>query len=250
MSPGPGGGARLVVALPPDEAALALLEHALAMAERLEREMVALLVEDARLLASAALPFTRIVSRTGAGEREFDVAATERMLRVVAERARQRLQRVGSAHRVRWRLETAQGLEAVALGAGDVVAFASGAAAWREEPPARLPCPVLLLGRPGGPLVVVHRAGREPLGLARELARRAQLPLRVLALDPEAAAEARAALDEAVPVETCGRGDRAELVDRLRALAPGLVLVEACDDRTAWSAALEALEAATARPAG
>ncbi len=57
--------ARLVVAVPPEEAALALLDAALAMAARLEREMVALLVEDRRLSASAALPFTRYPGSPG-----------------------------------------------------------------------------------------------------------------------------------------------------------------------------------------
>ena len=158
--------ARLVVALPAEETALAMLEAALAMAERLEREMVALLLEDRRLLASAALPFTQIVSRTGASEGEFDVQLMERMLRVVAERARHRLQRLGSASRVRWRLERVQGLEALPLAEGDMLAIATSAALWALEPPAGLACPVLVMGRPGGPLVVAHRAGREPLELA------------------------------------------------------------------------------------
>ena len=179
----PGLPARLLVVLPPEENAFSLLDTALAMAERLEWELVALLVEDRRLLASAALPFTRIVSRTGAAEREFDVAATERMLRVVAERARHRLAEVARRRSVRWRFETTRELEAVALGEGDVLAVATASTSWVEEPPARLPCPVLLMGRAGGPLVLVYRGGRTAAELARELARRAQLPLVVLAGD-------------------------------------------------------------------
>lgn len=239
--------ARLVVAVPPEETALALLDSALAMAARLEREMVALLVEDRRLSASAALPFTRIVS--AAGEREFDVALAERMLRAVAERMRLRLERTAASHRVRWRLETAHGLEALSLGAGDVLAVATASAVWDEEPPARLPCPVLVMGRAGGPLVVVHRAGRPALELARELARRAQLPLLVLARDPVAAQEARTVLGEETRIETAEENDPAALAERLRALAPAMVLIEVCEDSIAWRAAVEALRGQTPRRA-
>lgn len=239
--------ARLVVAVPPEEAALALLDSALVIAARLEREMVALLVEDRRLSASAALPFTRIVS--AAGEREFDVALAERMLRAVAERMRLRLERTAASHRVRWRLETAHGLEALPLGAGDVLAVATASAFWAEEPPARLPCPVLVMGRTGGPLVVVHRAGRPALELARELARRAQLPLVVLARDPAAAQETRTVLGEETRIETAEEDDPAALAERLRALAPAMVLIEVCEDSIAWRAAVEALRGATPRSA-
>ena len=242
--------ARLLVVLPPEETALALLDTALAMAERLERELVALLVEDRRLLASAALPFTRIVSRTGAAEREFDVAATERMLRVVAERARHRLAEVARQRSVRWRFETTRELEAVALGEGDVLAVATASTSWVEEPPARLPCPVLLMGRAGGPLVLVYRGGRTAAELARELARRAQLPLVVLAGDESAAAEARAVLGEEARIQTCPIGEGAPLGERLRALAPGLVLLDARENGTVWRAAVEAVRAAATRPPG
>ncbi len=240
--------ARLVVAVPPEEAALALLDSALVIAARLEREMVALLVEDRRLAASAALPFTRIVS--AAGEREFDVALAERMLRAVAERVRLRLERTAASHRVRWRLETAHGLEALPLDAGDVLAVATASAFWAEEPPARLPCPVLVMGRTSGPLVVVHRAGRRPaLELARELARRAQLPLVVLACDPAAAQETRTVLGEETRIEAAEEDDPAALAERLRAIAPAMVLIEVCEDSLAWRAAVEALRGATPRSA-
>jgi hypothetical protein len=242
--------ARLLVVLPPEETALALLDTALAMAERLERELVALLVEDRRLLASAALPFTRIVSRTGAAEREFDVAATERMLRVVAERARHRLAEVAGRRSVRWRFETTRELETLTFGEGDVLAVATLSTAWVAEPPARLPGPVLLMGRAGGPLVLVHRGGRTAPELARELARRAQLPLVVLAGDESAAAEARAVLGEEARIETCPIGNGDPLGERLRALAPGLVLIDAREDGAAWRAAVEAVRAAATRPAG
>lgn len=236
--------ARLLVALPPEETALALLDMALAMAERLEREMVAVLVEDRRLLAAAALPFTRIVSRTSGGEREFDVAATERMIRVFAERARHHLAEVTRSRRVRWRIETSRGLETVSAGADDVVALATPSGLWPEEPPARLPCPVLLMGRPGGPLVLVHRGGRAGLELAREVARRTELPLLVIAADERGAAEARAVLGQEVRIETCPADDVGRLAERLRALAPGLVLIDACEDRAAWRAAVEAVRPA------
>lgn len=250
MSEEPAPSARLVLALPPEETALALLDSALAMAERLEREMVALLVEDRRLLASAALPFTRMVSRTGAGEREFDVPATERMIRVMAERTRLRLAEMAAARRVRWRLETTHGLEALALGTGDVLAVATASTLWAEEPPARLPCPVLVMGRAGGPLVLVHRGGRGGLELARELARRAQLPLVVVATGEEAAAEARTVLGAEARIETCPNGESGAMAERLRLLAPGLVLVESCEDRATWRAAVEAVRAASNRAGG
>jgi hypothetical protein len=105
------------------------------------------------------------------------------------------------------------------------------------------------MGRAGGPLVVVHRAGRPALELARELARRAQLPLLVLAADRAAAQEARTVLGEDTRIETAEEDDPAALAERLRALAPTMVLIEACEDRIAWRAAVEALRGVTPRSA-
>lgn len=233
--------ARLIVAVPPDEAALSLLDAAFAMAERLEREMVALLLADERLLASAALPFTRIVPRTAAAECEFDLAQTERMLRVVAERTRHRLERIAAARRVRWRLEMARALDLSSLAANDLLAFA--AASW-EEPPARLPGPVLVIGRGSGPLVLVHEREDGGLALARQLAERARLPLVVLASDAARAEEARAKLGALARIEICPLAAEAELASRLSALSPALVLVEGAHNGPAWRAAVAAVRRA------
>ncbi|MCX7629184.1 MAG: hypothetical protein N2038_02935 [Geminicoccaceae bacterium] len=232
--------ARLVVALPPEEEALVALEAAFAMAERLEREIVAILLADERLMASAALPFTRIVPRTAATDFEFDVSQTRLMLRVMAERAKHRLERIAAARRVRWRIETAEGLEAGMLAESDLLAFA--AASW-EEPPTRRAGPVLVIRRGSGPLVLVHERTDGGLELARDLAERAGLPLVVLASDANRAAEAKAALGPAARVEVCPLADESGLSARLAALSPAIVLVEGAENGPAWRAAVRAARA-------
>lgn len=235
-------GRRLVVALPPDEASLGLLDAALALADRLQRELLGLFLEDEGLLAAAGLPFTRIVPRRATAEVAFDVASTERAVRVLAERARRRLEAAAGARAVRWRLEVVRGgLEAVGFEAGDVLALGVAGALSFGMPQARLPCPVLVIGRRGGPVLLVHTGNAEVLQLAEALARDGGVPLVVLAASPAEAAAARRELGEGAHVETCAIGDEAALAAALEAHRPGLVVLDGCGDGSVWRVALAAV---------
>lgn len=242
MSPAPRPGPRLVVALPPDEASLALLDSAMALADRLERELLGLFLEDQGLLAAAGLPFTRIVPRRAASEAAFDLASTERAVRVLAERARARLAGSAAAQRVRWRFEVVRGgLGAVALEAGDVLALGLAGALLAEPGPAPPPCPVVVMGRRGGPVVVVHEGSPATLALAERLAGDGGVPLVVLAASEDLLAAARERLAGRARVETCPVADERPLEAALRALRPGFVVVDSGGGAATWRAAIEAV---------
>lgn len=241
----PRAAGRLVVALPPDEASLALLDAALALADRLQRELLGLFLEDEGLLAAAGLPFTRIVPRRALAEVAFDVASTERAVRVLAERARHRLAAAGTRS-VRWRLEVLRGgLEAAGLEAGDVLALGVTGALLAGTPSGPLPCPVVVIGRRGGPVLLVHEGSEEVLRLAEALARDGGLPLVVLVAGPEEAEAARRRFGEGVRVLSGELRDEAGLVALLRAQRPGLVVLDGYRSDTIWKAAVEAV-----RPGG
>lgn len=243
MSGPSAGGGRLVVALPPDEASLALLDAALALADRLQRDMLGLFLEDEGLLAAAGLPFTRIVPRRAVAEVAFDVASTERAVRVLAERARHRLAAAVGARSVRWRLEVVRGgLGALGLDPGDVLALGVAGALLPETQAASLPCPVVVIGRRGGPVLLVHEGSQEVLRLAEGLARDGRLPLVVLAASPEEALTARRALGDDARVLTCAIADEAGLVATLRAHRPGFVVLDGCGSGIVWKAAVEAVQ--------
>ena len=79
------------------------------LAKRLEAELVGLFVEDAALLRSADLPFTRQVGFSTAADELFDRGRLERELRVLAERARGELEARASAREVCWSFRVVRG---------------------------------------------------------------------------------------------------------------------------------------------
>ena len=152
---------RILVALDASVSSLAALEAAVALASRLEAELIGLFVEDVNLLKLAALPFAREVGFSSARRRRLGSVEMERSLRAQASRAEAALiaaaerQSVRCSFRVVRGEVTAQVLEA----ATEVDLLALGRArprAWRANSTSRVIVsaasrPVLLL-TPGTPV--------------------------------------------------------------------------------------------------
>jgi nucleotide-binding universal stress UspA family protein len=79
---------RILVALDASVSSLAALEAAVALASRVEAELIGLFVEDVNLLKLAALPFACEVGFPSARRRRLESIAMERSLRAQAARAR------------------------------------------------------------------------------------------------------------------------------------------------------------------
>lgn len=242
------GSGRLVVALPAEEAAIDLMAMAAGLAARLERECVGLLVESEALSAAAGLPFVRAVSTRGMGGVVFDAAASRRALEALAERARQRLLAEPAGAQLRWSLQVVRGgLQALALGAGDVLALGPidplGPSAGGE--PTTLPCPVLLVAGGPGPLLVLHTGAPGSLELGRRLASAEQRELCVVAVSdggPAGQAESTARVLERAPgMDQAQVVTLAALEPLLARLAPGLVVLDSNDSGTLWRRVLVAL---------
>ncbi len=249
----PVGRSRLVVTLGGDEDSLRTLEAAVRLAARLQREMVGLFLEDADLLAAASLPFARIVSRGAVQEAWLDPASTRRAMRVMAERARRALARSADAQRVPWSFRVLAGsLADVALEASDVLALGTRlrrAAAGQPgtRPP---PCPVVLIGRGWGPVLVVYDGGGEALEIGAGLASDGRLPLVVLCLGSGLASagdrvgEARRRLAPGgarVTIEALEDEQPARLEAEIRSRGPSLVVLDTCRSQERLEAAVAAL---------
>ncbi len=155
---GAGAIRRILVALDASPDSLAALEAAAELASRLDAELAGLFVEDVRLVQAAALSLARAVNVPSATEREFDVEAIERELRVQAARIRRELSAIGERLQVRWTLRVAR---------GQVAAEVIGAARDAD---------LLLMGRGGRPRVRDARLG----SVARSAATEATAPVLLL----------------------------------------------------------------------
>ena len=100
---------RILVALDASPDSLAALEAAAELAAALDAELAGLFVEDVRLVQAAALSLARAVNVPSATEREFDLDAIERELRVQAARIRRELSAIGERLQVRWTMRVARG---------------------------------------------------------------------------------------------------------------------------------------------
>jgi len=175
---------RILVALDASVSSLAALEAAVALASRLEAELVGLFVEDVNLLKLAALPFAREVGFPSARRRRLGSVEMERSLRAQASRAEAALiaaaerQSVRCSFRVVRGEVTAQVLEA----ATEVDLLALGMArsrAWRASSTSHVIVsaasgPVLLLtpGTPARPPIASVYDGSAESARALLLARR------------------------------------------------------------------------------
>jgi nucleotide-binding universal stress UspA family protein len=100
---------RILVAMDAAAHDPALLDAAAALASRFAAEIVGLFVEDLDLLRSAELPFVRQVSFLTASAEELDAPATERELRVMADRAERRLTAAAHRHGVKCSFRVVRG---------------------------------------------------------------------------------------------------------------------------------------------
>lgn len=100
---------RILIAVDASASGLAALETAVALAARMEAELLGLFVEDANLLRFAALPFAREVSYFSARTRRLDSGEMERALRAQASRAEAALIEAAERRRVRCSFRVVRG---------------------------------------------------------------------------------------------------------------------------------------------
>jgi len=179
---------RILVALDASISGLSALEAAVALASRLEAELIGLFVEDADLLKLAALPFAREVGFPSAIRRRLGSAEMERSLRAQASRAEAALVAAADRQSVRcsFRVVRGQVTEQVLEAATEVDLLALGRAqarAWRAGSTARVIVgtasrPVLLLppDAPVRPPVAVVYDGSAESARALLLAQRLVQP--------------------------------------------------------------------------
>lgn len=197
---------RILVALDASSHSLAALEAAVALAARLDAELMGLFVEDINLLRLAGLPFAREVGYPGATERPLDHATMERQLRVLAKEAGRAMAEAAARRRVLWSfrsvrghvaaevLAAAQGVDLLALGTSSRaisrrVRLGSTARAVVEK----APCMVLFLQHRIGIEHAVQVAydgsagARHAVAVAAGLAAPMGVPLAVFLLGEDAA---------------------------------------------------------------
>ena len=179
---------RILVALDASISGLSALEAAVALASRLEAELIGLFVEDADLLKLAALPFAREVGFPSARRRRLGSVEMERSLRAQASRAEAALIAAAERRSVRCSFRVVRGrvAEQVLEAATEVDLLALGRAqprAWRAGSTARVivgavSCPVPLLspGAPVRPPVAVVYDGSAESARALLLAQRLVQP--------------------------------------------------------------------------
>ena len=85
------------------------LQEIAELARSMEAELLGLFIEDTVLLHFAGLPFTREIGAASGLQREIDVAAMERLMRVRAEELRGRLADALGASAVPWSFRVARG---------------------------------------------------------------------------------------------------------------------------------------------
>jgi hypothetical protein len=177
---------RLLVALDAaahDPAAIAILAE---VAQELDAELAALIVQDPDLLRLARLPFALEFGAVTASERPLDAEQLGAALRARSLRAEQALSALPRAHATRFSLRFAKGKivpEALAAAAGsDFVLFGAARPRLRPRTPQRAPTRrqiVLLLE--DAPLPV------RPLQVAMQLQRGLTASLSILVVGPEEA---------------------------------------------------------------
>ncbi|MGP1252874.1 MAG: hypothetical protein ACTS10_00545 [Kiloniellales bacterium] len=165
---------RVLIPLDPSPEATAALEAAAALAARLHRPLEAVFIEDADLLAFAALPFTREVTLSGRPAPDFDSARVERELRLRARVLKGRVERLAVSYSLTCSFRVVRGRREEELSrlhrAGDLLALS-------VEEAVRPGGNVLMLGphcRPqSGPVMLLVGQSPDPedLSLGEALAR-------------------------------------------------------------------------------
>lgn len=166
---------RVLVALDASPHSLAALQAAVDLAAARRLELLALFVEDLRLLQATALPFAREVGTFSGVARPLDLAETERRLQDLARRVEALVAAAAARAEVPWTFRVRRGNVAAeilaSLEPNDVLSL--GAAGWS-------PMRTRGLGETAGDLL---RLARGPVMLARH-GTRLRLPLLVLLEGP------------------------------------------------------------------
>ena len=100
---------RILVALDASPHSLAALEAAIELAGRFHAELAGIFVEDADLLRSTQLPFSREVSVFSATRRELDTRELERQFRARSRRIERLLAGATQAAKIRWTYRVVRG---------------------------------------------------------------------------------------------------------------------------------------------
>jgi hypothetical protein len=106
---------RVVVALESACENLAALERAARLAQRTKAELHAIFLEDPRLFAAAALPFTRYVCLASGVCSPLETSKIERDLRAMASRSRRRVEKLADSFNIACSFETVRGDRSAAL---------------------------------------------------------------------------------------------------------------------------------------
>jgi hypothetical protein len=175
---------RIVVALAaPGETAA--MTTAVELARTLNADLLGLFIENAELIALAALPFAGEVGFPSSARRSLDVEAMERGLRAQARRVERELAALVADSPVKWRFDTVRGRLAVELlavaGETDlaVVSLPQTAGSTPTTPGRAMRAyrgamvPVLLVGertQQPGSIAVVPPPGSDPIALAATVA--------------------------------------------------------------------------------
>jgi nucleotide-binding universal stress UspA family protein len=212
---------RILVAIDPSPHGRATLEEAVALAVRLDAELVGLFVEDENLLRWAQLPFAREFGALYASGRALDVASVERMLRAQAAVMRRELERHASTSRLKWSFRVARGsiasqviaageeADLIVVGRGEESAKRSRVGSTARAVLTRSRCAVWCTrsrSRAGRTIVVVYEgtdASSRAMRTALDLARTNEDPVVVLIADGDREADlearAKAALGHLAP---------------------------------------------------
>lgn len=107
--PGPERLRRVLVAIDASPHSLAALQAAVALAAASRLELLALFVEDLRLLHATALPFAREVGTFSGTARPLDLAQTERRLQDLARRVEAQVAAAAARAEVPWSFRVRRG---------------------------------------------------------------------------------------------------------------------------------------------
>lgn len=172
---GPERVRRILVAIDASPHSLAALQAAVTLAAARRLELLALFVEDLRLLHATALPFAREVATFSGTARPLDVAQTERRLQDLARRVEARVAAAAARAEVPWTFRVRRGHVAAEILASleptDLLSL--GAAGWS-------PMRARGLGETAGDVL---RRTRSPVLVARH-GTQLRLPLLVLLEGP------------------------------------------------------------------
>jgi nucleotide-binding universal stress UspA family protein len=141
---------KIMVALDTSRGSLSALQNAVALADRLESEVIGVYVEDINLLRLAQFPFAREVNAFSHAPRPLESLELQRQLQSEAGQARRRLARLCGERGISWQFRVSRGSVAAELLA------------------AAMDADLMIMGKTGRPLLASGRTG----GITRKIVAR------------------------------------------------------------------------------